>query len=485
MALDKYRWGDDFDPAVTYTIGEMAAQNGWVLCQTREPKLPPWTHNDPPKKPPRGVPSTPWKNGEVCYPELHQAALNHRNHSVLKPDWIPGFEVVPSLARRIARMLQGGLRAIQETRVSKCGFCSRSGDGNIPVMMTPDGRAHLGNLQHCWSVWACPGCALVIKTERAKEVTTVIERHGRERAIMMTLTVSHGLGDDLKKLLADLMSAFRRFTTGAPWDRIKAALGIEGHIRAIEVTHGEANGWHPHIHIVFLLKDKVPEGELVEVDGRVEWMTPLRDRIIDRWATMVERECGPEHRPDAVHGVSIAPIHSVAYLSKLGLEVTGQHKRGKNGSRTPSEIASDYCKTKSPRDAQLYKVFCSAFKGARYITWSRGLKKKHLLEERTDAECADDEPEEGDMIVGRITPDVWKKIRSKFITIGGEQVPATVYVLECAERGGPRGLHEGLVDALGRDGVIFADPDLEENERRYYAWVAGLVRDPPLDSCSQ
>lgn len=65
------------------------------------------------------------------------------------------------------------------------------------------GNAKFGNLVHCGSVWLCPDCAYKISQERKKELAEVMKgcRDKGLHVAMLTLTVPHYLGDDLKKLL--------------------------------------------------------------------------------------------------------------------------------------------------------------------------------------------------------------------------------------------------------------------------------------------
>lgn len=448
---------------------------------------------------PLPVPARPtWKICEQSNPpterHVHRPHTTHRNPSVLQEMWRPPWGDVPRPARRVHYWLRDRLRPLSRDRVRMCGFALRAGAENVPIVVTDDGRARFCNLQHCGSVWECPGCMLSIKATRAEEVTKVVEKHGRARAVMLTLTLSHGWGDDLEKLRADLACAWSGFIRGAPYERIRQELGIVGFIRAVEVTHGK-NGWHPHIHVVLLLDREVPEEEVITTKNgeaeQSEWMCPVRARIVARWQEMVTRYCGAKHRPDSVHGVSLSPVHRVNYLQKLGLELTdvGAHKRGKCGSRTPLEIAHDWAMS-SPgddnhaRDAHLWRVYCQAMKGARQLTWSRGLKRKHGIIERSDLECAEaEDPGAGDCIIGSIPGAAWKHIRVlELETETGRRMSATSWILECAEHGGPEALRDALLHVLATTRKPRPEPDEGRDLRRYVRWVADLVRQDPVET---
>lgn len=382
------------------------------------------------------------------------------------------------LGRPTAVIGHGGAEH-QVSRIGVCGHATTA-TARVGVVMAPSGRARYSGIVRCGSVWECPVCALHIKTHRAEEVRRVVELHGSDRCVMLTVTVRHGLGDDLRMLRRRLADAWRGMTRGAAWARCVAELGIVGSIRALEVTHG-ANGWHPHLHVVLLLRNPPDQSDLLEVDGSTEWLHPRRGWLIDRWIEMCRRymdpavrcRCGAEYTaaelrrcavcrcgadlaiagsspssgravPDEQHGISLTALGASDYLAKLGLEVTHPGKRGRRGSRTPLEIADDWARWGRARDARLWRTYCAAMVGARQMTWSRDLRRRFGLRERTDLELAtEDEPSSDDRIIATIPLERWRIVRS----IRG----ATARILEAAERGGRSAVHACL-DRLARDG---------------------------------
>ncbi|PRW75701.1 protein rep, partial [Pseudomonas fluorescens] len=69
---------------------------------------------------------------------------------------------------------------------------------------------------------------------------------------MLTLTVPHGLGDDLSGLLEQIHKAWRSTSTSRAGKKLRKLLGVRGTIRALEVTPG-SNGFHPHLHVLLFL----------------------------------------------------------------------------------------------------------------------------------------------------------------------------------------------------------------------------------------
>lgn len=395
-------------------------------------------------------------------------ATQHGNPRLGREAYLPHLPPVERSVRRRMYRLRYYLRPINRPRIRACGFAIVADAGRVGVTISDEGKAKFDGLANCGSVWECPCCQMVIKARRAEEVRTVVEAHGAGRVAMLTLTIRHGVGDDLKKLRRSLADAWRGFTRGAAYQRFKKRHGVEGAIRALEVTHGD-NGWHPHIHVLLLLKRPFDELEVFPVDGHDRWVPRDVGWVIDRWSTMVERYVGAAHVPDDSYGVTLTPCRAADYVSKLGLELSDPGvKRGRSKGRTPLQIASDFAdasaevragrlasKKRKARDRWLWCRYAEAMRGARQLTWTRDLKKRFGIDDRTDREVAQDEEPSvnDDVVIGTLTAEQWKTIRARRVN----GTPASYYVLACAERGGGPGLRKAVADVVeGRVGIVGA-----------------------------
>jgi hypothetical protein len=268
---------------------------------------------------------------------------------------------------------------------------------------------------------------------------------------------------------AGLADAWRGFTRGKPWARMRRELGVIGMVRALEVTHG-ANGWHPHLHVLVLLDRVIPVGEVFEVDGADRWVPRTLGRVIDRWREMVRRYIGAAFEPDDHHGVNLVPCHQADYVSKLGLEISdpGQKEGRSAKGRTPLQIASDYAdasqgarrgraelRAQKRRDGELWRIYCEGMRGARQLTWTRGLKAAFGIVDRADRDCAMEEeaPDSPSVVVGRIDSETWRTIRAR--QHNGR--PLAYLILVATEKGGGPGLAKAL-DAVrgGNVGTVGA-----------------------------
>lgn len=350
----------------------------------------------------------------------------------------PCVSVRAQANRRMLYRMQDGLRSIQRDRVARCGRV-RIGS-NVAILIGASGRAHYGGLLRCGSVWACPVCGSAIRAGRAEEVRRAVERHGSQRALLLSLTVRHGLGHALRCVRRGVAKAWTRMIRGAPWKRFAKRVGLVGLIRALEVTHGPENGWHPHIHALVLTGRTLDDAELRDASM---WLS-------ERWQECVQRALGDEHRPDYAHGCDLRPCHSADYIAKLGLELTapGRSKRAKGQNRTPMEIAYDFATEGRGRDSALWTDFCESMYGAKMLTWSKDLRKRlGMPAELSDEELS--EEAETHEILALIAGRDWDRLRD---TPG-----VRTALLEAAERGGLRGLI-ALASRLGSDLLARASP---------------------------
>jgi hypothetical protein len=270
-------------------------------------------------------------------------------------------------------------------------------------------------------VWECPVCAQQIRAERAEELKFAVEQWSHDSVAMLSLTVRHGLGDDLRAVRKGVADSFRRLINGKPWKRFCARYGLQHHVRSIEVTHG-ANGWHPHLHVLFFLDGKLTEDEQADAST---WLQ-------ERWARCVRKALGADFVPN-VHGVDLRESKRADYLAKFSFELSdpGTKKaRGKN--RAPLQIATSAASGRSDADAALWVSYCVGMRGAKMLTWSRGLREFVGLDaERSDQEVVGAEEAQLAEPIAIITGSTWDSAR--------QRRGVACSILDAAERAPSRG----------------------------------------------
>lgn len=192
---------------------------------------------------------------------------------------------------------------------------------------------------------------------------------------MATLTLPHRVGDRLAPMRKHVARSWQRMANGAPWKRWRARLELFGTVRALETTHGP-NGWHVHVHVALYTKGKLAAETLQE----------LRAWLYQRWVTYVTKPAPSGERysaPSVEHGVRVDPLREAEYLAKMGLAhelATSSTKAGRTGHRTPFQILRDITleREATPEraaDVRLWREWARGIRGARQLTYSRGLRK--------------------------------------------------------------------------------------------------------------
>jgi hypothetical protein len=291
--------------------------------------------------------------------------------------------------------------------------------GAVPIgdhveIRIKDGSAYYCSLETCGNVWLCPVCSAKIHHRRAAELRdalTTWETNGHA-ASLVTITVPHDLADPLIRLVDAERDVWKRVTQGAAWQRLKRKLGIAGHIIAMEFTHGDENGWHPHYHALIVHNDDLEAAAIARLQAHIHsrLVASCRDHNL--------------RQPDQLHAVRVDPNVSAtaagAYVAKGGdwtpaEEMTrGDLKTSRTGSRTPFQILADYYQTGDTRDRTLWREYGRVTRGLSAVRWSRGLRAVILgpanEPPRTDEELVAEDI--GGELLAVIQLAVWSRIRT-------------------------------------------------------------------------
>lgn len=293
-------------------------------------------------------------------------------------------------------------RLLPTSRTSKC-MRWRTPFQSVEVLKDrAHGRAFYAGLQVCARVWACPVCAAKISERRRVELVEAmhVAKAMGLSVYLLTLTVPHGLGDDVAQVVAGVLDAWRSCSTSRAGKGLRKGFKIRGTIRALEVTHGR-NGFHPHLHVLLFLEPGTSPAE-VEREFCPLWQGAC---------VAAGLPC-----PSVEHGCRVEDgSKAAAYASKWGLEseMTKSHtKKGRNGSRTPWDFLrailagdddADQCKV-------LFRAYVEAFHGKRQLYWSNGLRELLAVkQEATDEDIAAAQEENAD-VLATLTVEEWRAV---------------------------------------------------------------------------
>lgn len=349
-------------------------------------------------------------------------------------------------------------------RLRTCGYSTNGSEAGptLGVITNPDGSrsAAYGGLVSCGSVWSCPVCAAKIATRRADDLATVmrtVDDIGGS-AFMLTLTMRHSRGHRLglsredrarRNVLEErrqdrelalscgeeiddraaeadeielhgikqregtwdaLSYAWSRVTSGSVWkDDSERFGGLLGWARAVEVTWGEVNGWHVHLHVLLCFREQVSADMVAATVGA---------GMFARWRRALERKgygASDEHGWD-LRRAQLGDGDLADYFVKMAHEVTSGHRkeqRTTRGGRTPMQLLGDAVDTYEHDAVHRWWAWEAASEGRRQLTWSTGTRDLRALaglgREATDEEIAD-EDQDADVRIG-LTAESWDWIR--------------------------------------------------------------------------
>ncbi|SMX99207.1 hypothetical protein BAURA86_02824 [Brevibacterium aurantiacum] len=289
---------------------------------------------------------------------------------------------------------------VRPPRPARCGW--RIGEN---VAVHSDGSmAHFSGTERCGSIWACPVCSAVIRAERALEITQAVDAHHAAGGsiLFVTLTIRHDRADPLKQSIDAVLGSWRKLLQGNAWagsktrNGMRDRYGVSGYIRSTEVTYG-SSGWHPHLHSLVFCEDRLSDIEAAAFGNELH----------ARWARFVEQATGK--LPTREHGTDVQRVDEDGqvlgkYLAKV--QDDGQStakkwdasaelaradvKRGREDNLVPFELLDANLDLPLPQRRRLWVEYYEGTKGRRAITWSRGLKDRYDVNDKTDEEVIEE-----------------------------------------------------------------------------------------------
>lgn len=277
---------------------------------------------------------------------------------------------------------QGDKLAKLAKRVSHCRYVSRQ---EFVTLEAAEGRASFDGLKRCNSVWCCPLCSARISAGRRDELNDLLSAARAERlsVVMLTLTASHKRGMNLAAWLEAFKRAKERLRQRREWRAFKPA--FVGSVTATELTHSDANGFHPHFHELLVI-DLPPADAMAAVEKlRSAWLASLSG------VGLSGNKAAFQVQPASAAGEYVGKFGAAEEIALHG------SKRGRGGSRSPWQLLADAGGSDDPvfarRSAAIWAEYASAFLGRRQLVWSPGLKARFGINEVPDADLAEpDEP---------------------------------------------------------------------------------------------
>jgi hypothetical protein len=274
------------------------------------------------------------------------------------------------------------------------------------------GLAYYAGLMVCGCGAVCPPCGAKIAEHNCQEIRAALDVwRGREGVpVLLTFTMPHYRSQRLSENVRALVEAYRALTGHRSYRGLTRAAGFQHSIRAVEVTYGERNGFHPHLHILGFFGSGYAGAGLPE-RLPVLWLSELRRQGVEMRDT------------DAVleHGVRFQLGFSAGaeYVSKVGRSwglaeevAKANRKKGRDGHYSPVELLRHVRDESLPDAAGIYCEYAAASHGLHFLQWSRGMRAAlGLAEEKTEEEKAAG-VDQLDPILALLTPAEWRAVRA-------------------------------------------------------------------------
>lgn len=342
---------------------------------------------------------------------------------------------------------EAAAKILPDQRIRLCGCCRVDGKKNVGVrhngIKGKRGKATITNVISCKSIWNCIVCGSAMLAKRGEEVNRGVAEWSDAggQTLMMTTTHSHSKDDDLKHTLQLIGKARSFFWGHRNVKEVLDQVGYVGHIKALETTYGNDNGWHPHNHDALFISQNIEDLKSHEVavdfdeNGFIRYVTPFREKQLikkklDGDIQFVSFETFLKHfwikacahvglgLPTVDKGLTLQDASKLkSYLtkltdvSKLGQELTNTNaKSGKVGRRNQWQILDD-AKDGCLHSAKLFETYARAFKGERQLFWSSGLKKLLGVKDVRDSDLLANEEPDTTIHIKEITPDIWQLIK--------------------------------------------------------------------------
>ncbi len=332
----------------------------------------------------------------------------------------------PATARLESFALQGAAREILKEitkpdkagkkvpryRVCNCLRNASSGSDGVSILKSAlVDSVRFGGLQTCGSVWHCKICATRVSEVRKLEVRHAVDTwlEGGHGVLFVTNTFPHGRQDDLRVLLSKLLDvAWNRYINHRSYKKAREALGYIGRIRALEVTHGEANGWHPHVHEIWFVEKPL---------GKVA-MKALESALFKVWKVTA---LGAGFKsPSRKYGVNVQGASSAAdYIAKFGTEprwevgkemAKAHVKKSRDAKgKTPFDLLRSFAESGCKYSAGLFREYAIAFAGKVQLYWSQGLKGIFRIEEISDEQIAEKQDDDA-IVLAQINWEDWRNV---------------------------------------------------------------------------
>lgn len=233
---------------------------------------------------------------------------------------------------------------------------------------------------HCHNRASCPVCSYPRQRGMMSDICHGIwnARHQGYGVYLVTLTFSHGVGDDLGAIQYMMSEARQRMYRHGGFRGGMLDMGYIGRVTDYEVQLMGVNGAHPHTHELFFGSAGLFLSDLEELYNKY-WLTALYESGLSARVGVAVKVTGYKGVGD--------------YITKMGSEVCLQNFSKQSwggGSLAPLQVLSRYTDTADDRYADAWLDYVMHIRGKRIIGFSRGLRERLDMRAFADVDEVDD-----------------------------------------------------------------------------------------------
>lgn len=343
-------------------------------------------------------------------------------------------------ARRERYLLQKVVQAIypDHKRLANCNNSPVDVETGVSLVWDDENKkANMTGRQTCGHGFGCPCCGAKIANDNGEELERAfVECNAKGfTSAMFTATIRHKLSHTLADSLAYLKEIEKVWRNSKPIRNLVKRFGRVGDIQALEITYSFVNGWHPHLHILFIFSGEIDVNKftdtcvsawlkasnaVIERDNLLKMeravsadclkvtignalQKKLKDYLVKNGAekTTFIFENGTNIKVSKSDPMTAKPLKNGKKGWTASKEMTqGNRKKGRGDSMTPQDFLRNIVTGINEADimkyAYLYREYVEATHGHSMLKWSPKLREKIFgaeVEEKTDEEKASDKPE--------------------------------------------------------------------------------------------
>ncbi len=349
--------------------------------------------------------------------------------AAISPDFVVTTREMGKLARAERYELQAVLRGLisENRRIQGCLRFPRDGASHVEIHQNHNsGLAYYSGLQTCGRGGICPACGSKIAEHNCREIQAALDVWRGRGGVpaLLTLTMPHYRSQRLSDNLSAMLAAYRALLQNRPYRTLRIHAKLDHSIRALEITYGPRNGFHPHLHILGFFG--------------ADFDAPAFERQLARlWLANLQRQGVQIDDPAAVllRGVRVQLGFTAGaeYVSKIGRtwglaeEVAkANRKKGRGEHYSPADLLRHVRDDTLPAARAVFREYAAAIEGKSLLQLSRDMRKElGLKAEKSDQEIAAGE-DQVDAVLALLTLHEWRAVR-----FGG--VAAVVRVLHLAD----------------------------------------------------